>query len=120
MGVLVTPHKELLSKLRFYQNAGGAVPSSFDCWLAQRGCKTLHLRLHQHGLNALAIARWLRKQDWVKEVIYPGLEAGHGEPNVLDGKVRRELAWKQLSPDAREKIESLGMDVSTGFLCGGM
>lgn len=113
MGVLVTPRKDLLEKLRFYQNAGGAVPSSFDCWLAQRGCKTLHLRLQQHGINALAIARWLEKQDWVKEVNYPGLE---GE----NRKAIRRLAWKQLSSDARERIDAMGMNVDTGFICGGM
>lgn len=113
MGVLVTPRKDLLAKLRFYQNAGGAVPSSFDCWLAQRGCKTLHLRLYQHGLNALSIARWLEKQDWVKEVIYPGLEGD-------SRKITRRLAWKQLSRDAKEKIEAAGMNEDSGFLCGGM
>lgn len=117
MGVLVTPRQDLLSKLRFYQNAGGAVPSSFDCWLAQRGCKTLHLRLHQHGINALAIARWLKQQDWVKEVMYPGLEDGEGD---VSRKAIRRLAWKQLSHDAREKIEAAGMTEESGFICGGM
>lgn len=113
MGVLVSPRKDLLSKLRFYQNAGGAVPSSFDCWLAQRGCKTLHLRLYQHGVNALTISRWLLKQSWVKEVMYPGLEGD-------SRKAVRRLAWKQLSKDAKEKIEREGMDEETGFICGGM
>lgn len=113
MGVLVTPRQDLLSKLRFYQNAGGAVPSSFDCWLAQRGCKTLHLRLFQHGLNALTISRWLEKQPWCKEVIYPGLEGP-------SRKLVRKLAWKQLSRDAREKIEDIGMTEESGFICGGM
>lgn len=113
MGVVVSHRPEILSKLRFYQNAGGAVPSSFDCWLAQRGCKTLALRVIQHGINGLTLARWLEKQDWVKEVIYPGLE----------GKQRsttRSLAWKQTSTVAKEKIVELGYTEESGFPYGGM
>ena len=59
MGALVLPahHTALADKLRFLQNAIGAVPSAYDCWLAQRGAKTLHLRMKAHGANALAVAR---------------------------------------------------------------
>lgn len=112
MGVLVTPRQDLLNKLRFYQNAGGAVPSSFDCWLAQRGCKTLHLRLHQHGLNALILAQWLEQQPWVGEVIYPGLGGSHRAAT-------RRLAWKQLASDAKEKIVAQGF-TEESFPVGGM
>ncbi|BEJ13195.1 hypothetical protein CspHIS471_0303690 [Cutaneotrichosporon sp. HIS471] len=113
MGVLVAPNPEIMDKLRFYQNAGGAVPGQFDSWLAQRGAKTLHLRMQTHGANALEIARWLQHQSWVREVLYPGLEGAERTPV-------RHLAWKQLSPVAREKIESQGMDKDTGFPYGGM
>lgn len=113
MGVLVSHRPDLLSKLRFYQNAGGAVPSSFDCWLAQRGCKTLALRMLQHGLTGLTLARWLATQSWVKEVIYPGLEGEHR-------RVARRLAWKQLSPTAKEKLQELGYSEASGFPYGGM
>lgn len=41
MGVVVTKHQHLAERLRFFQNAIGSVPSAFDCWLAQRGAKTL-------------------------------------------------------------------------------
>lgn len=113
MGVLVTPRADLLEKLRFYQNASGAVPSAFDCWLAQRGAKTLALRMQQHGVNALAVARWLTQQEWVTEVIYPGLEGD-------SRKAARHLAWKQLSPVAKEKIVELGYSEQSGFPYGGM
>lgn len=113
MGVLVTPHLAILSKLRFYQNAGGAVPSSFDCWLAQRGAKTLALRMQQHGASALLLARWLQQQPWVKEVVYPGLEGS--SRNAV-----RQLAWRQLSPTAKEKIQQAGYTADTGFPYGGM
>lgn len=113
MGVLVAPNKEVLDKLRFYQNASGAVPSAFDCWLAQRGAKTLALRMLQHGINALSIARWLDAQPWVREVIYPGLG---GERR----SAARHLAWKQLSETAKEKIIELGYNEESGFPYGGM
>ena len=64
----------MADKPRFLQNAIGAVPSAYDCWLAQRGAKTLHLRMKQHGRNALAVARALEASAGVEEVIYPGLE----------------------------------------------
>lgn len=113
MGVLVTPHRDVLSKLRFYQNAGGAVPSSFDSWLAQRGAKTLALRMLQHGTNALTLARWLLTQSWVEEVIYPGLEGASRAGT-------RRLAWKQLSATAKEKLQELGYSEESGFPYGGM
>lgn len=113
MGVLVTPNPTILSKLRFYQNAGGAVPSSFDSWLAQRGAKTLALRMLQHGTSALTIARWLEQQPFVRDVIYPGLE-GHNRRNV------RQLAWRQLSSVAKEKLLDLGYTEDSGFPYGGM
>lgn len=112
MGVLVTPRRDLLAKLRFYQNASGAVPSAFDCWLAQRGAKTLALRMQQHGTSALALARWLAKQSWVTETIYPGLEGKERD-------LTRRLAWKQLSSVARERLVDQGYTEEGGFPYGG-
>jgi cystathionine gamma-lyase len=113
MGVLVSNREDVLAKLRFYQNAGGAVPGSHDAWLAQRGAKTLGLRMERHGTNALTIARWLEQQPWVKHVMYTGLE-GVGRSAV------RNLAWRQLSPNAKEKIVDQGYTVDGGFPYGGM
>lgn len=81
MGALILPssptHDTLTERIRFLQNAHGAVPGAFDCWLAQRGSKTLALRMKQHGQNALAVALFLEgeatRQGLVKHVIYPGL-----------------------------------------------
>ncbi|XP_044169451.1 cystathionine gamma-lyase-like [Acropora millepora] len=75
MGVICTNNDELCNKLRFLQNALGPVPSPFDCFLANRGLKTLHLRMRQHQINALAVARFLEKNPRVQRVIYPGLES---------------------------------------------
>lgn len=115
MGCLILPahHGELAAKLRFLQNAIGAVPSAFDCWLAQRGAKTLHLRMRQHGINALKVAKFLESRvgKEVKDVVYPGL-ASHP---------LHRLAYESLSPHAREWIQSQGFsDQSGGFPYGGM
>lgn len=45
MGVVCTNNENIYKQLRFIQNGVGAVPSPFDCYLAHRGLKTLHLRM---------------------------------------------------------------------------
>ncbi|MGA8667587.1 MAG: cystathionine gamma-synthase [Candidatus Dormiibacterota bacterium] len=77
-GAVLTSDDSLAERLRFHQNAVGAVPSPFDCWLLLRGMKTLQLRVHRQCENALAIARWLEGQDAVVQVYYPGLESNPG------------------------------------------
>src|SRR5436309_6776345 len=72
-GMLVTNSGALAERLGFIQNASGAVPGPFDCWLALRGTKTLALRMRQHDANARRIAEWLTKQPKVERVYYPGL-----------------------------------------------
>ncbi len=53
--------------------ACGIVPSPFDCFLANRGMKTLHLRMREHQKNATAVAQFLETSPFVEKVIYPGL-----------------------------------------------
>jgi cystathionine gamma-lyase len=77
-GAVLTSDDSLAERLRFHQNAVGAVPSPFDCWLLLRGLKTLQLRVQRQSENALAIARWLEGQDAVVQVHYPGLESNPG------------------------------------------
>jgi cystathionine gamma-lyase len=77
-GALLTSNAELAERLRFHQNAVGAVPSPFDCWLLLRGLKTLQVRVVRQCENALTIARWLEGQDAVVRVHYPGLEQHPG------------------------------------------
>jgi cystathionine gamma-lyase len=77
-GAVLTSDDSLAERLRFHQNAVGAVPSPFDCWLLLRGLKTLQLRVLRQCENALAIARWLEGQDAVTQVYYPGLESHSG------------------------------------------
>lgn len=74
-GVFITNNTELYEKVKFIQNSAGAVPAPQDCFLVTRGLKTLHVRMKQHGENAMAIAQWLSKHPKVEKVIYPGLES---------------------------------------------
>jgi cystathionine gamma-lyase len=78
LGVLVTCDAELADRLRFIQNAVGAVPGPFDCWLVLRGLKTLALRMRQHEANAQAVARFLQQHPRIVRVLYPGLESHPG------------------------------------------
>lgn len=85
MGVAAFNSDELKERLTFLQNAIGAVPSAFDCWLAHRGVKTLHLRAKEATINATAVARALEASPHVIAVNYPG----------LDSHKQRQIALKQ-------------------------
>jgi cystathionine beta-lyase/cystathionine gamma-synthase len=75
-GIVVSNDAASSERLRFLQNAVGAVPGPFDCWLALRGIKTLAVRMDRHESNARAIAAWLAKHPKLERVLYPGL-SGH-------------------------------------------
>ena len=72
-GVVVTSDDAFAARLRFLQNAGGAVPSPFDCFLVLRGIKTLPLRMERHSASAAELAAWLESRPEVERVFYPGL-----------------------------------------------
>ena len=72
-GALITSNDELYERLKFLQNAAGAVPGPFDSWLVLRGLKTLAIRMREHERNAHAVAQFLNEHSAVEKVIYPGL-----------------------------------------------
>lgn len=72
-GAVIVKDKELAAKLRFFQNACGAVPGPQDCFLVLRGIKTLHIRVQRACENAAAIAVYLEKHPAVSKVYFPGL-----------------------------------------------
>lgn len=72
-GAVLTRDAELYEPLKFHQNAVGAVPGPFDCWLVLRGLKTLQLRMKAHCDNAMKVAQFLKGHAKVERVIYPGL-----------------------------------------------
>jgi cystathionine beta-lyase/cystathionine gamma-synthase len=72
LGVAVTSDEAVAERLRFLQNAMGAVPGPLDCFLVLRGLRTLHLRVERHQANAAAVAEFLRSRHDVATVAYPG------------------------------------------------
>jgi cystathionine beta-lyase/cystathionine gamma-synthase len=82
-GVLATSRDDLAERLRFLQNATGAVPGPFDCFLVLRGLRTLALRMERHAENAQRVAEALAARDDVEIVRYPGLGSGpHAHPQA--------------------------------------
>jgi cystathionine gamma-synthase len=77
-GFIATSDDELSARLGFLQNATGAVPGPFDCFLVQRGAKTLAVRMDRHCENAEAVAIFLAGHDAVREVLWPGLATHPG------------------------------------------
>ncbi|MEO5837156.1 MAG: cystathionine gamma-synthase [Acidimicrobiales bacterium] len=72
-GFVATNDAEAAERIRFVQNAVGAVPSPFDCYLVLRGIKTLAVRIDRHCENAQAIVAMLQTHPRVSAVRYPGL-----------------------------------------------
>ena len=73
-GVVVTKDPDLGARIKFIQNASGAILGPFDSWLVIRGIETLHLRVKQHCENAQKVAEYLSRHHQVDKVYYPGLE----------------------------------------------
>ncbi len=105
-GALVTGRADLAERLRFLQNAVGAVMGPFDAYLALRGLKTLALRMERHCQSAAQLASWLEKQPKVERVIYPGFASHPGHA----------LAQRQMRLDG----QPAGGGMITFFLKGGI
>ncbi|MBY0547166.1 MAG: cystathionine gamma-synthase [Candidatus Obscuribacterales bacterium] len=85
-GAVITSLEDVYESLKFHQNAVGAVPGPFDCFLVMRGLKTLKVRMEEHIKNAAIIAQHLEKHPAIEKIYYPGL-ASHPQ---------HELAKKQM------------------------
>ena len=119
-GAMMTNSDELEKQLRFHQNAVGAVPSPFDCWLLLRGVKTLALRVERQSENALEIASALARHEAVKRVFYPGLDA---HPNraiagrqmrMFGGMVSFEVADEATAFRTLERLKIFALAESLG------
>jgi len=86
MGAVTMKDAALAERVKFIQFAAGAVPSPFDCFLANRGAKTLHLRMERHFKNGIKVASFLENHADVLKVIHPGLKS----------HPQHELAMKQM------------------------
>jgi cystathionine gamma-synthase len=125
LGALVTRSTELTERLRFLQNAVGAVPGPFDSWLLLRGLKTLGLRMRAHSEGAMRIAHWLESRADVRAVFYPGLAvfpghelaakqmAAQGDP-MFGGMVSFELESEERALRVCESTELFWLGESLG------
>ena len=79
-GFVAVDDDALAERLRFTQNAAGAVPAPFDCYLVLRGLKTLAVRMDRHCTNARAVVDLLVGHPAVDRVLYPQLPDHPGHP----------------------------------------
>ncbi len=86
-GAVMTSDAAVHERLRFLQNAVGAVAGPMDSFLVLRGLKTLHVRMERHAENALKLARFLEGHPQVERVIYPGLPS-HPQHALADRQMR--------------------------------
>jgi cystathionine gamma-synthase/cystathionine gamma-lyase len=110
-GALVSSDAAMIERLRYLQNAMGAVPSPFDCYLVLRGLKTLPVRMERHCKTAAELAKRLGDHVAVERVIYPGLsdhpqyELGRRQMRGPGGMVSLALAGGEA--EARRFLKAL-------------
>ncbi|MBS1627905.1 MAG: PLP-dependent transferase [Bacteroidetes bacterium] len=80
-GIVVTKDESIGARIKFFQNACGAVLAPLDSWLVIRGIETLFLRVKQHCINAQIVAEYLENHPLVDKVFYPGLKS-HPNHNI--------------------------------------
>lgn len=100
-GAVMLSDRKVFEALKFNQNALGAVPSPFDCFLVLRGSKTLHLRMQRHSENALAVAEFLSRNPKIESVNYPGLP---DHPQSALAKRQMRLPGGMLSAEVKGGI----------------
>ena len=91
-GAVITRDSDWHERLRFAQNAVGAVPGPFDCFLVHRGLRTLHLRMEAHARSARAVAEFLRTAPGVANVSWPGFSGmvsfRHSDATAIAARTR--------------------------------
>ena len=119
-GVIVAKEPELAEKVKFLQNATGAILSPSDSWLLIRSLKTLALRMEKHNANALSISRWLLEHPKVSRVFYPGLPLHNGhtihesQASGYGGMVSFEVNAPALVPQVLAKVQLIQFAESLG------
>ena len=119
-GIALLNDDDLAARIQFIQNAAGAVPGPFDCWLALRGTKTLHLRVAAHDANGRQVATWLANKIGVERVIYPGL-ASHPQHQLarsqmcgFGGMITVEMGSKDAAARVLERTRIFSLAESLG------
>jgi cystathionine beta-lyase/cystathionine gamma-synthase len=104
-GAAIVKDAATADRIRFLQNAVGAVPSPLDCFLVLRGIKTLPVRMDRHASNAAGIAAFLEGHPAVRQVIYPGLPS-HPQSDLAQQQMRNPggmLSFVPRGGEARAK-----------------
>jgi cystathionine beta-lyase/cystathionine gamma-synthase len=105
-GMLVVSDEALHERLRFLQNAAGAVPGPWDSWLVLRGTKTLHLRMRAHNENGQRVAEWLEAHPKVERVYYPGLPS-HPQHGLAKRQMRGFTGMISIEMGSLERARAL-------------
>jgi cystathionine gamma-lyase/cystathionine beta-lyase/cystathionine gamma-lyase/homocysteine desulfhydrase len=121
-GVAVVKEEKHARWLQFYQNAAGAILSPFDAWLVLRGTKTLALRMPRHEENGRAVAGFLRGQEKVKKVYWPGFpdHPGHAVHQRQAGGFGALISFDLGSRAAADRVLSAVRLCSLGESLGGV
>jgi cystathionine gamma-synthase len=113
-GVVVTRNAEVAEKLHYHQNAAGAVPGPFDCWLVLRGLRTLAVRMDRACANAGILAEWLSARPEVTAVHYPGLP-NHPQAGLVERQMRLPGAMLSFQVDGGAEAASRVAGATTVF-----
>jgi cystathionine beta-lyase/cystathionine gamma-synthase len=119
-GMAVLRDDALAERLGFIQNAAGAVPGPFDCWLALRGTKTLHLRMPRHDENGRRIAAWLAARLGAERIVYPGLpshpqhELACRQMRGFGGMISVDLGTRERAAHVLERTRIFSLAESLG------
>ena len=90
----------------------GAVPSPFDCYLANRGLRTLHVRMRAHAENALTVAKYLEESPLVENAIYPG-KRREEEEEEKEEKEEREKREGEERGDGKERSINFSVSIAS-------
>lgn len=119
-GIVATNNPDIAEQLKFIQNAAGAIPGPFDCWLCLRSVKTLAVRMKQHSTNAMEIATRLEHHPAVKAIYYPGLpshpqhELAKKQMTMFGGMISIELGSLEKAIDVTKKLKVFTLGESLG------
>ena len=119
-GFLVTNREDISERFRFLIKTTGAGLAPFDCFLIQRGIKTLGVRMDRAQENAIEIAKWLKDQEIVKKVVYPGFKEHPGyeimkkQARGFGAMLTFELTKKEYAINILEKVRMIKYAESLG------
>ncbi|MCX6139388.1 MAG: PLP-dependent aspartate aminotransferase family protein, partial [Candidatus Kapabacteria bacterium] len=119
-GIVTTNDADLAEQLKFLQNAVGAVPGPFECWLLLRSSKTLAVRMERHAHNAQRIAEYCQQHPSIKTTLYPGL-ASHPQHAIaarqmsgFGGMISIELGSLERATNVTKKLRIFTLAESLG------